>query len=258
MESPSGVGADKKEIPVHSSALAGLSQSPNALMNGEMIEVKTKHVDWSEVDVDTFARLCGFAYHPNYTSPSFPLRGSNPSSSSSINGNSLHVKSYHYSTFENSSFYNAPKMPYMERYILTRQLHSAFTQSLVSSSQSANSDNAFTPPKNTGPHEDFSPVFLGHAQLYVVTDKYGIEPLCQLTVFKLHDTGVSGIIESVQFVYLNTPPNSHGMVVAMMDLVIRYITSILGNVGENKEFQELLEGGGPFVSDLWRFIWRDV
>jgi len=43
----------------------------NALMNGEMIEAKTRHVDWSDVDEDTFTRLCEFAYLRNYTPPTF-------------------------------------------------------------------------------------------------------------------------------------------------------------------------------------------
>lgn len=45
-----------------------------------MIEAKTGHVDWSEVDVETFARLCEFAYFRNYTPPSFrPIDGKSPS-----------------------------------------------------------------------------------------------------------------------------------------------------------------------------------
>jgi hypothetical protein len=68
------VGAEKKEIVVHSSALAELSPILNALMNGEMLEAKTSRVDWSEVvDVDTFARLCEFAYFKDYTPPSSRL-----------------------------------------------------------------------------------------------------------------------------------------------------------------------------------------
>jgi hypothetical protein len=39
-------------------------------MNGNMIEAKTRHVDWLEVDVNTFARLCEFAYLRDYNPPS--------------------------------------------------------------------------------------------------------------------------------------------------------------------------------------------
>ena len=93
----------------------------------------------------------------------------------------------------------------------------------------------------------------------MLADKYGIEPLCQLTIskleqtlktFKLYDTGVSGIVELVRFVYLNTPPNFGSKVDALRNLATRYVASVLGQIGDNKDFQELLEEGGPFVSDL--------
>ena len=67
------VGPDKKEITVHSSALADLSQSLNTLINGEMLEAKSRRADWSDVDVDTFTRLCEFAYLRDYIPPSCRL-----------------------------------------------------------------------------------------------------------------------------------------------------------------------------------------
>lgn len=74
------VGDNKKEVTVHSFALAGLSHPLNALINGGMIEAKTRHVDWSYIDEDTFARLCEFAYVQNYTPPKFRLiDGKSPS-----------------------------------------------------------------------------------------------------------------------------------------------------------------------------------
>lgn len=42
------------------------------LMNGGMIESKTRRVDWSDIDIDTFAQLCEFAYLREYT-PSYRL-----------------------------------------------------------------------------------------------------------------------------------------------------------------------------------------
>lgn len=67
------VGADKKEVTVLSSALAGLSGSLSALINIDTLEAKPRHVDWSEVEMAIFARLCEFAYLCNYTPPSFRL-----------------------------------------------------------------------------------------------------------------------------------------------------------------------------------------
>lgn len=67
------LGDKKKEITVHSAAFAGLSQNQDVLIHGDMVEAKKRRVDWPEVDVDTFIRLCEFAYCRNYTPPSFYL-----------------------------------------------------------------------------------------------------------------------------------------------------------------------------------------
>lgn len=145
-------------------------------------------------------------------------------------------------------------------------MNHAFTESLVVPSlQSADSDPTFTPPQNTGPCEDFTPVFLEQAQLYVIADIYGIERLRRrvlfklyqtLRTFKLYDTGVSSIIGFVRFIYLNTPPNYNGKLDALRNLATSYIVSVLGQIGGNECFQELLEEGSPFVSDFWNIIWR--
>lgn len=62
-------------------------------------------------------------------------------------------------------------------------------------------------------------------------------------------------MEFVRFVYLNTPPNYGNRVDALRNLTARYVVSVLGQIGENEGFQELLEEGGAFVSDFWHIIW---
>jgi hypothetical protein len=71
------VGPDRKEVMVHSSALAELSPSLNTLINGEMVEARSKCIDWADVDMDTFFRLCQFAYSGDYTTPQRSLSDRN-------------------------------------------------------------------------------------------------------------------------------------------------------------------------------------
>lgn len=265
-------------------------------MNGEMIEAKTRHADWSEVDEDTFARLCEFGYFRNYTPPSFRLiegkcapsevrKAAKPRKKGKKSR--LHVdwdeffpeatpdepepvpepeaEPYPTSPPPEDTFRTDPEIPYKERSVWTGQLRDAFEGGLfILNPPSSDLNYTFASPNNTGSWEDFTPVFLEQARLYVLADKYSIESLCQLVIsklhqtlksFKLYDTGVSGIIELVRFVYLNTPPNYGGRVDAMRNLVTRYVVSVLGQIGEKERFQELLEEGGPFVSDLWNIIW---
>lgn len=291
------VGAEKKEITVHSSALAELSESLNSLMNGGMIEAKTRHVDWPEVDVDTFVRLCEFAYFRNYTPPSFRLvEGRTPLKTIKPNKKKVRRKSRRSNVIWDTpmaepepesepapeptaeplepsdeasppgdAVCNDPEIIHKERSVWTGQLRDKFTRSLVIPGVESNPlETTFTPPQITGSWEDFDPVFLEQAKLYVLADKYCIEPLRQLVLcklyqtlssFKLFDTGVGSIMEFVRFVYSNTPPNYGGQVDALRNLVTRFVVSVLGQVGEDQIFQELLEDGGPFVADFWRIIW---
>ncbi|KAJ5135223.1 uncharacterized protein N7515_004501 [Penicillium bovifimosum] len=244
-----------------------------------MLEAKTRHVDWSEVDEDTFVRLCEFAYFRNYTPPTFRLvDGRSPAEATKLPKAPVpepesepepepepEAAPVDQSPSSKDTTCNEPEIPYTERSIWTGQLRDAFTKDLtISSMQSGNLDYNFTPPKNTSPWEDFTPVFVEQARLYILADKYGIDSLCQLILsklhqtlksFKLYDTGITGIIEFVQFVYSNTPPTYGNQIDPMRDLVTRYVVSVIGKIGESECFQDLLEDGGPFVSDFWRTIW---
>lgn len=73
-----------------------------------------------------------------------------------------------------------------------------------------------------------------------------------LKQFDLYEEGVSGLIEFVQFVYLDTPPTLEKKIVPMRDLAVSYIVSVSGEVGQTEEFHQLLREGGDFVVDFWR------
>jgi hypothetical protein len=291
------VGDNKKEVTVHSFALAGLSQPLNALINGGMIEAKTRHVDWSYIDEDTFARLCEFAYFRNYTPPTFRLiDGKSPSTKVTEKRKEKKKRKKNRPSFNwnDSSMEPEPgpepepepepqpeeaepevpppedacddrEIPYKERSVWTGQLRDAFERSLVvPDPQTTDVNYTFMPPENTGSWEDFTPVFLEQARLYVLADRYCIDSLCQLVLsklhqtlknFKLYDTSMNGIIELVRFVYMEAPPNQGEKIDGMRNLVTRYVVSVLGQIGKNECFRELLAEGGPFVSDFWHIIW---
>lgn len=126
---------------------------------------------------------------------------------------------------------------------------------------STNKSHQFNPVANKGPTQDFTAVFLGHAELYVLADKYGIEPLWNLVLYKLHwtltsftihETDVAAIMEFVRFTYQNT--YSDVTTDMLRNLATRYIVSILGQIGDRDEFKQLLAEGGDFVTDFWRII----
>jgi hypothetical protein len=71
----------------------------------------------------------------------------------------------------------------------TATLHKAFKGKVYQGSDFRKYlDSKCHPSSNTDSKEDFTPVFLGHARLYVLVDKYGIENLSLLALQKLHMT----------------------------------------------------------------------
>lgn len=275
---------------MHSSALADLSQTLNALL---MTEAKSRRADWSDVDLDTFTRLCEFAYLRDYTPPSCRLiDGCSPiMETSKPVGKHQKKKKGHKGhgiyfggetpaepepaperaqevdfSAEEALQTGSLVLSYKEKCVWTRYLRDAFKESYIipASRESSNSTPKFAPPESTGHWEDFSLVFVEQARLYVLADKYGIEQLCQLVVsklyqtlksFKLYPEGVAGVTDFVRFVYLNTPPNYGNIYDPMRNLVARYVVSVLGQIGEHNAFKELLEEGGAFVADFWRIAW---
>jgi len=145
---------------------------------------------------------------------------------------------------------------------------------------------------NTSPHQDFAPVFLGHARLYVLADKYDVRELKSLVLYKLYNTlkaftlyksRIADVIELVQFVYDNTPPsyqcaceagaisqseanpdrpvNASGYheerkMDGLRKLVTSLVVSKLEMVAETRVFLDLLQDGGEFVKDFWTVLWN--
>ncbi|KAF2669823.1 hypothetical protein BT63DRAFT_478064 [Microthyrium microscopicum] len=107
----------------------------------------------------------------------------------------------------------------------------------------------------SGPTVDYKPIFLAHARLYALGDKYAISSLKSLTLSKLHrallnfklcDERVEDVVALIDFVYSNTAPSSEEK---LRELVVDYVISEENTIGKSDSFLELLGGGGDFVQD---------
>ena len=155
-------------------------------------------------------------------------------------------------------------LPHLEKNIQISHFQDTFTSLNMQFTQSYGNSLSehkakFAPLKNFHPREDFSPVFLGHAKLYILADTYGIMPLVDQDLYKLGATlahfrlcedNVNDVVELVRCSYQGTRPRD-----ALRTLVTTYVLSVLGQIGESNCFQELLAEGGDFVLDFWQMIW---
>jgi hypothetical protein len=122
---------------------------------------------------------------------------------------------------------------------------------------------SYTPTSNTAETQSFTPVFLAHARLYVLAEKYLIEPLKELTLYKLHKTllsfslylsRVNEILELARYVFCNeyTPDiTGDGKGDELRRLVVEYIVCEIDTIGKTRAFFDLLEEGGSFVRMFW-------
>ncbi|KAF1812875.1 hypothetical protein P152DRAFT_458055 [Eremomyces bilateralis CBS 781.70] len=117
---------------------------------------------------------------------------------------------------------------------------------------------------NKNPDEDFAPVLLCHAQLYVFGDKYDIKNLrwlaleklrATLVSFQLHEQRVQDVVQLVRYAYGNTAACP---MEPLRDMLAQYLAGRIKVIGSNEAFHVLLKEGGEFVTDFWGQILAQV
>jgi hypothetical protein len=114
-----------------------------------------------------------------------------------------------------------------------------------------------------GPEENnITEALLSHTLLYVLAEKWGIDSLKMLTLFKLHQTlsmlmldapMVPHIMELVRHGYAGTPDLDTG-IDGLRDLLCQYVDANVKIMSEHEAFLALIQDGGTFVRDLWKRV----
>ncbi|GBF61547.1 hypothetical protein TMEN_4051 [Trichophyton mentagrophytes] len=250
------IGPEKVPFVVNSEAIAKQSSVLHGLVNGNMLEAQSKTVVWPDVDEDTFVRFCEFCYLDNYSPPSCGWDGNTVEEAVPVENDTQFEKLAH--ALE-SHLASRPKQSLEARSDLTED------QQYLLPERCTQFTEQFEPFSNVTDDQDFTPVFLGHARLYVIADKYCIEALKELVLFKLHTTlkgftlfpkRIGDLVKLIQFVY--TEDNTRGgskQIDPLRKLVTRYMTTVLKDIAVNPAFLGLLLEGGEFVSDFWTVVW---
>ncbi|KAM0805900.1 hypothetical protein BDR22DRAFT_190128 [Usnea florida] len=120
-----------------------------------------------------------------------------------------------------------------------------------------------SPRPNRSAQEDYTDVFLSHAQLYVFADKNDIQPLktlaleelhAALVAYELYDVRTRDIIELLRYVYANTCEPQEG-VDDMRSMMTQYVGIEMDTLMEDAEFGELIiQDGGDLLRDFMRAV----
>ncbi|KAF2741439.1 hypothetical protein EJ04DRAFT_571529 [Polyplosphaeria fusca] len=104
------------------------------------------------------------------------------------------------------------------------------------------------------------PVFLAHARLYTIADKYLIESLRGLVVhklqqtlkgFTLHKSRVNDVIELIRYRYVYSEDHMLFGWSTLRFMVVEYVVCEIDVFGKHSCFLDLLDEGGEFVVDFW-------
>lgn len=266
------VGHEKHSFKIHSSAVAEQSDALNNLINGTMIEAQVGRVVWEDLSVKTFVRFIQFAYLGDYPTPaSIPMMGLNGAVTlaapaapvftfqSSITPAETKVLN-HFGTMKSpfedqTSTTKAEKMP-----AKTIEEHTFKNLNYPARVPAVDFFKSCKPRSNRA-NDDFTPVFIAHAELYIFAEKYGIKILKQTTLHKLHKTlaiytinpdNIGAIVELIRYTFSedNTLAQENH-VDDLRELVFAYVTSQLKVIRECEQFLALLEEGGAFVKRVW-------
>jgi len=289
---------EKKPIVVHAAAIAEQSQALNTLVNGHMKEAQTRSVDFGDVSEKDFIRLCEFAYTADYTTPPFIVREETSASpdpeADGTNQASPRVHSVDF--FPDPE----PVPPVVIDEAIAEPLR-APDESIVDwngwgSKESKKKDKKSSPSKkatlrksfesksfcsplprqslidscepiaNSKPTEDCTTVFLAHARLYVLADKYGIEPLRSLGLHKLHKTlvgftlykaRIGDVVELARYAYSDDHTADYGND-ELRTLISEYVACEIDTIGRSEIFLCLMEEGGPFTRDFWMLVQKHI
>lgn len=233
-------------------------QSPalESLVNGSMQEATSGTVIWEDVEEETFGRFAQFVYTWDYDAPSHttmrdhsklsPLEKAEEEPDTAAEsawlkgGWDLPDHSIPQPSSKSKKKLKFPELSYPgptrpEPFNNTRQ----------------------QPRKNKSPKEDYRPVFLAHARLYVLAEKYGIKTLKAKVLQKLHLTlchftlykaCIRGVVDLIRYTYANTP--SLKCTDQLRELVVHFVTDHPSELAASKNFLALVEEGGPFSRDL--------
>jgi len=115
-----------------------------------------------------------------------------------------------------------------------------------------------------GPNENIDEILLIHASLYVLAEKWGIDKLKRITLFKIHKTlslfnldtpKLQHVIRFVRYAYSDeTTPDLETKIDDLRELICQYLAANAKFISRDATFLALIEEGGPLARDLWKIV----
>ncbi|CZR51297.1 uncharacterized protein PAC_01172 [Phialocephala subalpina] len=292
------VGENQAAFTVHAAIIAKQSKALDVLINGSMGEASDGKAIFEDVEEDTFIRFCQFAYAGDYTTPDFThipiteLPDISPPAAISYGASTTDRDDSRFIEPEPVPDAPVPAAPVpvqddpepepapadfgwgstpkkakkpSKRSLLRQSLHDQLYDTETIRTILAGRCEV---RQNSAPTEDYTTVFLGHAQLYVFAEKWGIKSLKTLALFKLHKTLTTftlyaarrpDIVELLRYTFSNN--HTPDLVDAMDDLrslVMLYTACEVENLIHCPDFLSLIGEGGQLAQNLVQVLLKRI
>ena len=240
-----------------------------------MIEAQVGRVVWEDLNVNTFVRFIQFAYLGDYPAPASlptasptvaavpaaPLFTFFPSKAPALSLDPISSKAFGIDEKAFKDVFPPLSKTRQEKTPPKTSVEHSFKDLDYPARVPATEYFKSCKPRPNQPSEDFTPVFIAHAELYVFAEKYGIKILKQTALHKLHKTlaiylinpiDIRPIIELIRYTFSDDNTlDQENHLDDLRGLVTAYVTSEIKIIGKCEQFLMLLEEGGPFVRKVW-------
>ena len=179
------------------------------MINGHLSEAHQGFAILDEVEKDTFVRFIIWMYNKDYPEAQHAIivpEGDLPKESAQAGQDPDDDWSFWGSKKDKKK---GKKKAELEK----QSLKETFLELQIKLEKANDSDGAPAFRSNQSATEDYTQVFFSHAKMYVFAEKYDIQPLRQLALYKLHrclaihtlfEERVSEITDLLKYVYANT------------------------------------------------------
>ena len=286
---------------IHSDLVSLHSKPLDRMIHAPMAEAQKGFATLEDLDEGTFVRFIEWAHKGYYTAAEFTT---DEAQSSRTSGNQNHDEvvpttqevdlpgeTLNFATEENFDFapvteeepepepmfWGAPlASSYKKGKKLKKVIHfdrldqkGGLKQSFISRRYTVRQSAVEIPPPrpNHHPEENYTDVFLSHAQLYVFADEYDIQSLRVLALEELHATlaihtlypePTGDIIALLRYVYANTRKLREG-VEDFRNLVTQYVGYEMDMLIKDPAFGDLMiKDGGDLLGDFMRMVGQRI
>ena len=272
---------DGQEFFVNAGLISRHSKSLDSLMNGGWEETGEGAAELKGVSAANFDRFLEWAHRGFYTPPQYSMdpKIDEDLTSDESEEDFAHDSRNEAKTVETLNYrcsnceYNGNQCfsccsPLVNENNPRNGVHSqnAMKETFIEAITPINRDViGMLPPRgNHNKSENYSTIFLCHAELYVFADCRGIQPLrilaleqlhATLAIFTLYKERTDDIVKLLQYIYDNTKADNDDM----RSLLEKYLAFEMDTLITDREFLQLIiDDGGPLLGDLMKMVSKRI